>query len=58
MNLIGFMIAAFIVVLIAYVLVVETLDKQTKSPTSNAITDKGGNQIKIQLNNSTNKEER
>ena len=52
------MIAAFVIVLIAYVLVVETLDKQTKSPTSNAITDKGGNQIKIQLNNSTNKEER
>ena len=58
MNLIGFMIAAFIIVLIAYVLVVETLDKQTKSPTSNAITDKGGNHIKIQLNNSTNKEKR
>ena len=52
------MIAAFIIVLIAYVLVVETLDKQTKSPTSNAITDKGGNHIKIQLNNSTNKEKR
>ena len=58
MNLIGFMIAVFIVVLIAYVLVAETLDKQTKSPTSNAITDKGGNLIKIHLNNSTNKEKR
>ena len=58
MNLIAFMIAAFVIVLIAYVLVVETLDKQTKSPTSNAITDKGGNKIKIHLNNSTNKEER
>ena len=58
MNLIGFMIAAFIIVLIAYVLVAETLDKQEKSPTSNAITDKGGNHIKIQLNNSTNKEKR
>lgn len=51
------MIAAFIIVLIAYVLVAETLNKQTKSPTSNAITDKDGNNIKIQLNNSTNKEE-
>ena len=58
MNIIAFMIAAFIIVLIAYVLVVETLDKQTKSPTSNAITDKGGNQIKIQLNNITNKEDK
>ena len=57
MNLIAFMIAAFIIILIAYVLVTETLNKQTKSPTSNAITDKGGNKIKIQLNNSTNKEE-
>lgn len=56
MNLIAFMIAAFITVFIAYVLVAETLNKQTKSPTSNAITDKGGNPIKIHLNNSTNNE--
>lgn len=58
MNLIAFMIAAFIIVFIAYVLVAETLNKQTKSPTSNAITDKGGNHIKIHLNNSTNKEDK
>ena len=58
MNLIGFMIAAFIIVLIAYVMLAETIQRQTKSPTSNAITDKGGKNIKIQLNNSTNKEER
>ena len=58
MSLIAFMIAAFIIVLIAYVLVVETLNKQTKSPTSNAITGKGGNHIKIHINNNTNKEKR
>lgn len=58
MNIIAFMIAAFIIVLIAYVLVFETLDKQKNSPTSNAITDKGGNKIKIQLNNNTNKEDK
>lgn len=58
MKIIAFMIAAFITVLIAYVLAVETLDKQKNSPTSNAITDKGGNKIKIQLNNSTNEEKR
>lgn len=59
MNLIPFMLGIFItIVFIVCVLLAETLDKQEKSPTSNAITDKGGNKIKIQLNNITNKEER
>ena len=58
MNLIGFMIAVFIIVAVTAMMLAETIQQQTKSPTSNAITDKGGNKIKIQLNNSTNKEKR
>ena len=48
----------FVLVLASYFLLAYFMDKQdqTKSPTSNAITDKGGNQIKIHLNNSTRKD--
>lgn len=58
MKIIALTITAFITVLISYVLACETVDKQKNSPTSNAITDKGGNKIKIQLNNNTNKEDK
>ena len=56
MELIGFMIAAFIIVLIAYVMLAETIQRQEKSLTSNAMQSKTSKHIKIQLNNSTNKD--
>ena len=58
MNLIGFMIAAFIIVLIAYVMLAETIQRQEKRPTTNAISDKAGNKIKIHINNNTKRRER
>ena len=58
MNLIAFMIAAFIIVLIAYVMLAETIQRQEKSLTSNAMQSKTSKYIKIQLNNNTNKEDK
>ena len=56
MELIGFMIAVFIIVLITYVMLAETIQRQEKSLTSNAMQSKTSKYIKIQLNNNTSKD--
>lgn len=53
MNIIQFMIAVFIVVYVTYLLCGQTLFRQKKNPTSNAITSEDGKAITIYLHNST-----
>ena len=58
MNIIQFIIAVFILVWVAYLLCGQTIERQEKRPTTNSISDKAGNKIKIHINHNTKRRER